>query len=246
MLQPERISATNLMHLVNSLEQVTERWMAIQKQPSDRPLLLLIDGCRQCGDQTLAELLQLLSKGEQDLARRLQQPDDQARHIIARASIRLILSKIIGQPASKLEIGYGPNGKPQLISPREGGNRAEFNISHSHDLALIGIHLNRSIGVDIEYHRPIAECLAIARRVFDGATYQNLAALSGEELYQEFYSCWCRLEAGLKASGSGLGTAIHKNVSQDFHKVATPHGYSGWISTMNTARNSLDAEQDIN
>ena len=123
-----------------------------------------------------------------------------------RRSLRHVLSKYLPFCPEHINFDYGENGKPEVVnSQNKVGLR--FNIAHSGSFAIIGVTQNRRIGVDIEHHHT-ADFLEIARRYFSECEYRELSTLPGEELAWNFYACWTRKEAFLKALGVGIGTML--------------------------------------
>ena len=86
--------------------------------------------------------------------------------------------------------------------------QAQFNVSHSGDLLLIAIAINRAVGVDVEQVRTDVDFDAIAARFFSVAEQRLLAALPQDLKRCAFYSCWTRKEAYLKARGDGLAMPL--------------------------------------
>jgi 4'-phosphopantetheinyl transferase len=119
------------------------------------------------------------------------------RYLAAHGALRAILGKFT--PA-RLEFALLEKGKPYLpLSPE-----VRFNLSHSHERALIAVALDIDVGVDIERIRPIANYAAVADRFFPPGEEQPSSEV-------DFFRRWTRVEALLKAHGVGLygaGAAI--------------------------------------
>jgi 4'-phosphopantetheinyl transferase len=88
------------------------------------------------------------------------------------------------------------------------GGGVAFNLSHSGDLALLGIACGREIGVDIERHRPEVNCEQLAEHFFAPVEVAALRALAPGERRAAFFACWSRKEAYIKAVGRGLSTPL--------------------------------------
>jgi 4'-phosphopantetheinyl transferase len=99
-----------------------------------------------------------------------------------------------------LNFAVGEHGKPYLSNVSE----LKFNLSHSHELALVAIAWGVEIGVDVEWYRPMPECLRIAERFFPPVDAAALAEVPGGQREREFHRFWTRIEAKLKACGLGL------------------------------------------
>jgi len=101
----------------------------------------------------------------------------------------------------RLQFGQGPYGKPHIAWPWPA---PYFNLSHSGPLCLLAVSRDGEVGLDLEQVRPRSGALAIARRLFAPTIAAQLACLSAEQQVRLFHYHWTRLEAGVKARGSGL------------------------------------------
>jgi 4'-phosphopantetheinyl transferase len=145
----------------------------------------------------------LLSSVEQDRASKFRFEIDQRRYTTSHAALRSILSNYVNDPARALQFAAGPYGKPKL-APIHATEKVEFNLSHSHELALIAVAQGREIGVDVEWVREDFAFDEVAQRFF---TTKEVAALHRLPLHlqrEAFYKCWTSKEAFLKAKGTGL------------------------------------------
>ena len=150
--------------------------------------------------ENLTEFERVLSPDERERANRYRQQQDRVRFIVARGILRMILAGYLGLSPSELEFNYSERGKPQLKSNLSG---IEFNVSHSEDKGLFAIALNRRVGIDVEYIRPI-EVLQLAKRFFRESEYLFLSGLEGREQVRAFFKFWTAKEACVKATGEGL------------------------------------------
>ena len=86
----------------------------------------------------------------------------------------------------------------------------EFNVSHSGDVFLYAVSRGRTVGVDVEWKKEGLAVEAIARRYFaPGEARLLLEQAPSEQRLPNFYRCWTRKEAYLKAKGTGLTTELH-------------------------------------
>jgi 4'-phosphopantetheinyl transferase len=147
-------------------------------------------------------LSQSLSSDEQARADRFKFERDRRRYVVGRVALRNILASYTGCRAEEICFAYGPNGKPMLADSTAAGS-LEFNASGSEELAVCAVTVGKSVGVDIEFCRPIADndfldqCLTTAER-------KALCALEPELKLAAFYRLWTLKEAFLKATGQGL------------------------------------------
>jgi 4'-phosphopantetheinyl transferase len=152
---------------------------------------------------SLGDFKDLLSSVEQDRASKFKFETDRRRYITAHAALRSILSIYVNSPARELQFASGPYGKPKL-APIHDKKKIAFNLSHSHEVALIAITQGREIGVDVEWVREDFVFDEVAHRFF---TTREVAALHALPLHlqrEAFYKCWTSKEAFLKAKGTGL------------------------------------------
>lgn len=97
------------------------------------------------------------------------------------------------------------HGKPFLAQPLR--TELKFNLSHSGELALVAVTLNRGIGIDLEEIRYIDFAARLAERFFSRRENAALGALPEAERLAAFYCCWTLKEAYVKATGNGLARA---------------------------------------
>ena len=145
----------------------------------------------------------LLTRDETERARRFRFDIHRQRYILRRGALRTLLGAYLGIDPGHVGFGYSARGKPKLVEgPAEGS--LEFNLSDSEDWALLGVVLERSIGVDIEHLRPIPEIDTLARDHFSDRECRVFQRLGPDQRLRGFYDCWTRKEAWLKARGEGI------------------------------------------
>ncbi len=121
------------------------------------------------------------------------------KFVMARGRMREILGRNIGISPEDVRFEYSENGKPSLCDIQPAPH---FNLSHSGNLACLGICKNVRIGVDIEKRERLdTEQL---EQYFSPAEQTALSNLEGKQREIAFYRCWTRKEAFLKATGEGL------------------------------------------
>ncbi|MCL6505420.1 MAG: 4'-phosphopantetheinyl transferase superfamily protein [Bryobacteraceae bacterium] len=130
------------------------------------------------------------------------------RFTAGRGILREILSRYTGRLPSDLEFGYGPAGKPFLLDNSGAPSPLEFNLAHSHGLAIYGVAFRAAIGVDIERIRDGVEIEKLAARFFTPAEARALSNLPEPERRPAFFRAWTRKEAFLKALGQGLRAGL--------------------------------------
>ena len=148
-----------------------------------------------------------LAPDEQARAARFKFDRDRQRFIAARGILREILGACLSRPPASLSFTYGPHGKPAL-NPNDGGRIIQFNLSHSHGMALYAFANAREVGVDIEAVRPMADWEDIARRFFAPQEVTDILACPKDLQQEAFFRCWTSKEAYLKARGSGMTISL--------------------------------------
>lgn len=159
-------------------------------------------GLWRCGLDWLPGLgaLAWLSDEERARARRFAAESDRRRYLAAHCALRELLSLRTGLPAQNLQIVAGAFGKPRLLN----ADGCCFNLSHSGEVALLGIGRGSEIGVDVELRHEVANALALARGIASAAEFAAFVALDDALHSEAFLRLWTRKEACLKAVGTGL------------------------------------------
>ncbi|MEO6238550.1 MAG: 4'-phosphopantetheinyl transferase superfamily protein [Vicinamibacterales bacterium] len=164
-------------------------WVLLQTQPA------LLAGARA-----------LLSGDERRRADAFYFPHLRDEFTVARATLRLLLSRLTGNPPGTIEFAYGPQGKPSLAG--DGAAGVEFNVSHSGGILGCAFTRHLAIGVDVEQHRPLADLAQIAQHFFSPAEVRDLMRVAEPARAAAFYDCWSRKEAFIKALGGGLSIPL--------------------------------------
>jgi 4'-phosphopantetheinyl transferase len=155
-----------------------------------------------------------LSPDERERAARYHFDADRRRFAWTRGVLRALLASYVGCAPSRIHFGAGEKGKLYLSPATEGlpeglQGGLRFNVSHSHEWALIALTRDRDVGVDVEYHRPLRHDLfGIATRFFAPAEVAALRALSPAEQEPAFFRIWSRKEAYIKATGEGVSAGL--------------------------------------
>jgi 4'-phosphopantetheinyl transferase len=130
-------------------------------------------------------------------AARFHSGEVRARYLRSHRALRSILT---GATSVPLDLALTENGKPFLPAAPE----IRFNLSRSHGMALVAVALAVEVGVDIESLRAIPEHAAIAERFFPPSEAQALLETPEPKRERDFFRRWTRIEAMLKARGTGL------------------------------------------
>ncbi len=151
----------------------------------------------------ITHLATVLNPTEQQRANQFYFPQDAHRFIVARGMLRQILSIYLGIAPHDVQFGYGDRGKPHIITTNPATD-LQFNLAHSHDLAVYAIACDRQIGVDLERVRAIPKATQLAQRFFSAREFQSLQNLPVDVQSTTFLRYWTCKEAYVKACGVGL------------------------------------------
>src|ERR1044072_9535450 len=155
-------------------------------------------------DDKLDRFRRTLEPDELDRASRFHFEKHRRHFIVARGILRAVIGRYLEMQPESLRFSYGAYGKPALASKHV----LRFNLSHSHEVALLAIALDAELGVDVEHIREDFVSEEIARRFFSRAEVDVFNALPKEEQVAAFFRCWTRKEAYIKAIGKGLSQAL--------------------------------------
>jgi 4'-phosphopantetheinyl transferase len=157
----------------------------------------------------LANLRRCLNQAELDRAARFYFERDRHHFSAGRAILRNILSLYLKVDPAGLEFEYGPQGKPALAPEfNPGPDRLEFNLSNSHELALIALTLNQPLGIELEYITEKPAIPDMVKRFFAPGEVKAFAGLAPEQQQTAFYQGWTCKEAYIKALGGGLSIGL--------------------------------------
>lgn len=143
---------------------------------------------------------ELLDERERARLERLRVEDKKAQFLAAQAGLRRILGDYLGVGPGEVVFEYGEHGKPSVPAAPELG----FNLSHSGQLAIVGVAESTEIGVDLEWMGRDRPFLRLARRYFAPPEHEWLARVPEGGIREGFYRTWTLKEAFLKAIGTGL------------------------------------------
>jgi 4'-phosphopantetheinyl transferase len=164
--------------------------------PSDTTLLWWCSLAPSLGHAGLSEWL---SVDERARMRRFGNDALRTRYLIGRASLRWVLGQTMGVSPAAVVIERGPRGRPRLAGTAE----IDFNVSHTADVALIGISYEARIGVDVERADRVIHSAGLARKVL---TDRERAALPADEdaIRRRILRLWTCKEALAKATGDAM------------------------------------------
>ena len=160
------------------------------------------------GEAARRALWDTLAEDERGRAGRFYFRIDREYFVTARGALRDILGRYLDAPPARLRFSYTEYGKPAL----EGGaglGALQFNVSHSHRVALYAVTRSRAVGVDVELVCERNALPDVAERFFSAREVAMLRALPAAARTAAFFNCWTRKEAYIKAIGEGLSHPLH-------------------------------------
>jgi 4'-phosphopantetheinyl transferase len=152
------------------------------------------------------EFRHLLSPEELQRADRYRYNKDRNQFTIARAWLRRLIGKYLGDDTASVRFQFSEKGKPSLPGPH--ANSLEFNVAHSGNVILLAFARGRRLGVDVEQIRTDFTTDEVAERFFSAAERRSLRNLAPAVRYEAFFRCWTRKEAYIKATGDGLSLGL--------------------------------------
>jgi 4'-phosphopantetheinyl transferase len=150
----------------------------------------------------LAMLESYLGAGERIRAERCQSRIARDHFVCARGILRELLGAYSGQHPASLRFAYGPFGKPIVVE--SGRIVPKFNCARSADIALFAFAIERDVGIDVERIEDDENFLNVGIQFFTHSENEMLKGLDAESRIAEFFRCWTRREAYLKATGQPL------------------------------------------
>lgn len=157
-------------------------------------------------ERHVADLARCLAAEEVARAAHFRFARDRRRYVVTRAVLRTLLGRVLSMAANDILLQYGPEGKPSLAD--EHGSDVQFNVAHSHELALVALSRRAALGVDVEHARELDDAPRIAQRFFSTQEVTALRATPAAQREAMFFRIWTRKEAFIKAIGKGLAQPL--------------------------------------
>lgn len=131
-----------------------------------------------------------------------------------RAPLLGLLARYLGGVAADIQLTVGAHGRPRIEPTPD--SQLDFNWSHSGNRAAVALARHVAPGIDLEWLRPRANVLPLARRFFHAEEVAGLVARPAAERSAAFLELWTAKEAVLKATGRGIAFGLHRlRVSND-------------------------------
>lgn len=127
----------------------------------------------------------LLSDEEKERSEKLIHFIHRKRFISSHGYSREVLARYLDTTADKLEFGRSEHGKPFL---QQKGQQSDikFNLSHSHNMAILGICRQNELGIDIEYMNRKNNWRGIIKRFFTEDEQKSIFSLPETEQQKAF------------------------------------------------------------
>ncbi|RJQ58755.1 MAG: 4'-phosphopantetheinyl transferase superfamily protein [Desulfobacteraceae bacterium] len=129
------------------------------------------------------------------------------QYLVARALVRTTLSRYTGIDPRMLRFFRNRYGKPELAAG-EIDSSIRFNLSHTDGLAMLGVVLDRDIGVDVEDMGRLEVSSGLAERFFSPNEVKDLASIPEDLRRSRFFDYWTLKESYIKACGMGLSIPL--------------------------------------
>jgi len=159
----------------------------------------------RCSVEPVADILDLfehsLSDAERARAARFGTRQLRDRYVMGRGSLRTILAAALGVSPASVPIVRGTRGRPQLAGAPA---PFDFNVSHTADIAIVGIVRHGRIGVDVERLDRTINVEGIARKFMTPGERDWLAAKDADAARRDLLTLWTCKEAMSKATGDAL------------------------------------------
>ncbi|MFI0975681.1 4'-phosphopantetheinyl transferase family protein [Streptomyces sp. NPDC021093] len=135
---------------------------------------------------------------------------DRERYAAAHVGLRRLLGAYLGEDPAAVVLGREdcplcpePHGRPCVP-----GSDLHFSLSHSGDLVLFAFGPT-PVGIDVELVPDVAQTDEVATTLHPRERAE-LGALSADDAARQaaFGRCWCRKEAYLKGTGTGIAVPI--------------------------------------
>lgn len=166
--------------------------------------LWLVD-LEQCaaGLEALERDAPRLADDDRDRAGAIGDLRERRHRLTAYTALRVLLERVVGAGVRGRPFVRGPGGKPRI---EEGG--AEFSVSHTQGLALIGVTRALPIGVDLEKARVVRMAPRRHGEILAAGVGLGDKPLPDLGTDRAFLQAWARLEAFTKARGRALALTL--------------------------------------
>lgn len=153
---------------------------------------------------------------------------DRHRFLHTHIATRRILASYLRACPADLAFATGPFGKPTLTHPTPS---LQFNLSYSHEWALLAISSTQPVGVDLEYRNEALDYDELAASLFTSGELETFKGLQPCDRQHAFFQTWSTKEAFVKCLGTGLNTDLRsvslnpssRRIQSTGKRVTPPH-----------------------
>jgi 4'-phosphopantetheinyl transferase len=192
-------------------------------------------------ESQLQQFAKMLSDDELSRADRLYFQQHRQRFIAGRGILRTILGRYLEVAPQELQFCYEAFGKP-VLAEQFSESKISFNLSHCQGMALCAVTRSSTIGIDLEYTRPVSDVLMLAEQFFSQAEYAMMRSLPPNQKQEIFFRLWTCKEAYLKATGAGISQLQQIEINLSANESAKVKNVSDWnLLEFVPARNAVAA-----
>ena len=159
-------------------------------------------------DHLVSAYRALLSDDELVRERRFYFERDRRTHVIARALVRVVLSRYARIAPGDWRFAVTEYGRPVIDADQLVEAPLSFNLSHTQGLIAIAVRRTLAIGVDVECMTPRDVELDLADRFFAPEEARALRELPTACQPKRFFEYWTLKESYIKARGAGLSIPL--------------------------------------
>jgi 4'-phosphopantetheinyl transferase len=156
-----------------------------------------------------AQFEQVLTGDERERHGKFVFEKDRRRYLVTRSLVRYVLSRYVPIRPADWRFKVTAFGRPFIINPHPAVSGLTFNISHSDQVALLGVTREGRLGIDIEDLRRNVP-LDIAGSFFSSGEVRQLRSLPIASQPPRFLDFWTLKESYIKARGEGLSLPLDK------------------------------------
>jgi 4'-phosphopantetheinyl transferase len=201
----EDLTARLHFQRIDVFMEESSNWLPVPDELSlDRGRVHVWRICLEQEGGLLDRFRRTLAPEELDRAGRFRYERLQRHFVASRGFLRYVLARYVAAEPEEIRFVYNYYGKPSLVGERS----LQFNMSHSHELAIVAVTRDAAVGVDVEHIRADFASEEIATRFFSRVEVETFSALQKEERVAAFFRCWARKEAYIKAIGKGLSQPL--------------------------------------
>ena len=201
----EDLTARLHFQRIDVFMEESSNWLPVPDELSlDRGRVHVWRICLEQEGGLLDRFRRTLAPEELDRAGRFRFERLQRHFVASRGFLRYVLARYVAAEPEEIRFAYNYYGKPSLVGERS----LQFNMSHSHEVAIVAVTRDAAVGVDVEHIRADFASEEIATRFFSRVEVETFSALQKEERVAAFFRCWARKEAYIKAIGKGLSQPL--------------------------------------